>query len=243
MASSAEAGVLAGCTALVTGASGGIGRAVAARLRGAGAWVAMVARREGPLRAAAEEIGGHPIPADVTDAAAVHRLAEYLVELLGGVGPTLVVNAAGAFQLAPVAETDPEVFDEQVAVNLRAPFLLMRAFLPRMLARGSGHIVTIGSVAGRRAFPHNGAYAASKFGVRGLHAVLDVELRGTGVRATLIEAGATATPLWDRIDPGRHPDVPSPAAMLLPEAVADAVFYAVTQPPGVDVRSIVVERA
>ena len=243
MAWSAEGGVLAGTTALVTGASGGIGRAVAARLRAAGAWVAMVARREGPLRAAAEAIGGHPIPADVTDAAAVHRLAEYLVALLGGAGPGVVVNAAGSFHLALVAETDPEIFDEQLAVNLRAPFLVMRAFLPRMLARGSGHIVTIGSVAGRRAFPHNGAYAASKFGVRGLHAVLDVELRGTGVRATLIEPAATATPLWDRIDPSRHPGVPARESMLSPEAVADAVLYAVTQPPEVDVRRVLLERA
>jgi hypothetical protein len=90
-----------------------------------------------------------------------------------------------------------EAFDRMIAVNLRAAFLLMRAFVPGMLARGRGHIVTIGSVAGRQAFPSNGAYSASKFGVRGLHAVLAAELRGTGVRATFVEPAATDTPLWD----------------------------------------------
>ncbi|HEX7117629.1 MAG TPA: SDR family oxidoreductase [Longimicrobiales bacterium] len=240
--SSVDGGVLAGRTTLVTGASRGIGRAVAARFREAGAWVAMVARGEAALRAAAEEVDGHAVPADVSDAGSVHRLAAYLDEVLGGEAPDIVVNAAGAFELAPLAETDPESFDRHLAVNLRAPFLVIRAFLPAMLERGSGHVVTLGSVAGRQAFPHNGAYSASKFGVRGLHAVLDAELRGTGVRSTLVEPAATDTPLWDAIDFARHPGLPPREAMLSPDAVADAVVYAVTRPPEVDVRTIRIER-
>lgn len=242
MGSAAEKGVLAGRTALVTGASRGIGRAIAARFCEAGAWVAMVARGEAALREAAAEVGGHAVPADVSDPGSVNRLAEYVVEVLGGEAPDIVVNAAGIFELAPVAETDPESFDRHLAVNLRAPFLVIRAFLPAMLARGSGHVVTLGSVAGRRAFPHNGAYAASKFGVRGLHEVLDEELRGTGVRSTLVEPAATDTPLWDRIDYTRHPGLPPREAMLSAEAVADAVLFAVTRPPEVDVRTIRIER-
>lgn len=234
--------MLEGRTAVVTGASRGIGLAVARRFRSAGAWVAMVARGEAVLRSEAESIGGHAIPADIGDPVSLARLTETVVDLLGGQVPDLLVNAAGAFHLAPVAETDPADLDRMLDVNLRAPFLLMRAFLPGMLERRSGHLVTIGSIAGRHGFPHNGAYSASKFGVRGLHAVLDAELRGTGVRATLIEPAATDTPIWDSIDRDRHPGLPPREAMLSAEAVADAVVYAVTRPPEVDVRTMIVER-
>jgi NADP-dependent 3-hydroxy acid dehydrogenase YdfG len=111
-----------------------------------------------------------------------------------------------------------------------------------MLERGSGHLVTIGSVAGRQGFAHNAAYSASKFGVRGLHAVLDAELRGTGVRSTLVEPAATDTSLWDDIDPERSPGLPPRERMLRPDAVALAVLFAVTSPAEVDVRNIILDR-
>lgn len=225
----------------MTGASSGIGLATCHALAGAGARLWLVARTEAPLRAAAAAVGGRPLVADVSDAGAVARLHEQVVEEAGGV-PDVVVSAAGAFALAPVAETPVAAFDRMLAVNLRAPFLVARAFLPGMLARGSGHLVTIGSVAGRVAFPHNGAYSASKFGVRGLHAVIDSELRGTGVRATLVEPAATDTPLWDAVDAAAHPGLPPRAAMLPVAAVADAVLYALTRPPEVDVRVVTLER-
>jgi NADP-dependent 3-hydroxy acid dehydrogenase YdfG len=182
------------------------------------------------------------IPADLADPAAVERVVAESTEAFGGAAPDIVVSAAGAFALAPLAETDPASFDRILAVNLRAPFLLIRGFLPGMLARGSGDLVTIGSVAGRHAFPHNGAYSASKFGVRGLHAVLDAEVRGSGVRAVLVEPSATDTGLWDSIDFGRNPGLPPRSAMLSAAAVADAVVYAVTRPREVALRTLVVER-
>jgi NADP-dependent 3-hydroxy acid dehydrogenase YdfG len=225
----------------VTGASGGIGLAICRALASAGASVLLVARRAEPLRAAARAVGGLALPADVTDAGEVERLRARAAAA-GGSEPEIVVGAAGAFELGQVVETPVESFDRMLAVNLRAPFLLARAFLPGMLARRAGHFVTIGSVAGRVAFPENGAYSASKFGVRGLHAVLDAELRGTGVRATLVEPGATDTALWDGIDRRRHRGLPERAAMLAPEAVAAAVMFAVTRPPGVDVRTLLLER-
>jgi NADP-dependent 3-hydroxy acid dehydrogenase YdfG len=234
--------MLSGRLAVVTGASRGIGLAVARRFREAGATVALVARGAAQLRTAAAEIGGVAFPADIADPGAVEGLAAELGAAFGGDTPDILVNAAGTFALAPLAETDPVSFDRILAVNLRGPFLLIRAFLPGMLERGAGDIVTIGSVAGRHAFPHNGAYSASKFGVRGLHAVLDAEIRGSGVRATLVEPAATDTPLWDAIDFGRHPELPPRAAMLSPEAVADAVVYAVTRPPEVALRLLAVER-
>lgn len=235
--------MLSGQSALVTGASRGIGLAIARSLAGAGASVVLVARGEAALRAAAEEVGGLALPADISDPAGVEALVEAVGEAFGASAPQILVNAAGVFELAPLAETDPSAFDRALAVNLRGPFLLIRAFLPGMLARGSGHVVTIGSVAGRLAFPSNGAYSASKFGVRGMHAVLDAELRGSGVRATLVEPAATDTPIWDTIDRDRNPGLPPRAAMLTPEAVADAVLYAVTRPPEVALRTIAVERA
>ena len=234
------AGTMHGKTALVTGASRGIGLAVARALVAEGAWVGMVARTAEPLARAAEEAGGHAVPADVSTTAGVHTLATYVGELLGD-APDLVVSAAGAFSLARLDRAEPEDFDRQLAANLRGPFLLVRAFLPAMLRRGAGHLVSIGSVAGRTAFAENGAYSASKFGLRGLHEVLLQEIRGTGVRATLVEPAATDTPLWDPIDPDARADLPSRASMLRPEDVARAVLFAAQQPPSVQISSIAVE--
>ncbi|HEX2093773.1 MAG TPA: SDR family oxidoreductase [Longimicrobiaceae bacterium] len=234
--------LLKGKTALVTGASRGIGLAVARELVRAGAWVGMVARTQVDLTRSAREVGGHAISADITSPSAVHGLTGYVTELLGD-APDIVVNSAGVFALAPIAKTDPDTFDRQIAVNLRGPFLLVRAFLPLMLKRRSGHIVNIGSVAGRVAFPENGAYSASKFGLRGLHEVLAQEVRGTGVRATLVEPGATDTPLWDPIDPDARPDLPSRAQMLSAEDVARAVVFAAGQPAGVEIPLIAVQAA
>jgi NAD(P)-dependent dehydrogenase (short-subunit alcohol dehydrogenase family) len=235
MASSAER------SALVTGASRGIGLAVAQALSDGGWRLAIVARDASALRHAAEKTGALPLPADVSDAGDVERLRVEVHERFAG-PPYAVVNCAGAFDLAPVADTDVDSFDRQLAANLRGPFLLIRAFLPAMLDRRSGHIVSIGSVAGRRALPHNGAYAASKFGLRGLHEVLDLELRDTGVRSTLVEPAATATTAWDAIDRERTPGLPATDDMLAPEAVADAVVYALTRPEDTDIPLLAIER-
>jgi len=241
MASSADT-PLAGRTAVVTGATGGIGRSIARRLAAGGARLALVARDTDRLDAIASETGGLAVACDVSAAAAVAALARRLHETWSD-GPDIVVNAAGAFALAPVAGTRPEQFERHLAVNLRGPFLMMRAFLPAMLGRAAGHIVSIGSVAGRQAFPDNGAYSASKFGLRGLHAVLDQELRGTGVRATLVEPAATDTPIWDGIDRAAHPGLPGRERMLDADAVADAVLFALTRSPETGIPTISVERS
>lgn len=233
---------MAGRTVLVAGASRGIGLAVSREMARAGAWVGMVARGREELARAAQEAGGHAIPADVSTPAGVHALSAYVTELLGD-APDVVVHSAGTFLLRPVAETSPDDFDAVLAANLRGPFLLVRAFLPLMLARGAGQVVLLGSVAGRVAFPGNGAYSASKYGLRGLHEVLLQELRGTGVRATLVEPAATDTPLWDPHDPDARSDLPSRSAMLRPEDVARAVLYVASQPAHVQVPFLAVEAA
>lgn len=239
----ADAGTrLHGRIALVTGASRGIGLAVARQCAEAGARVGMVARTEAVLRAAAEAVGGHAIPADIASPAGVQHLAAAVTDRWGRV-PDLLINCAGVFSLAPLADTEPAEFERHLAVNLRGPFLLMRAFLAGMLSRGTGHIINVGSVAGRLALPGNAGYGASKFGLRGLHEVLAEEVRGTGVRATLIEPSATDTPLWDGLDPDNRTDLPSRAQMLRPEDVARTVLFAATQPLNVEISLLAVRAA
>ena len=218
----------------MTGASRGIGRAVARRLSRNGAEVHLLARSADELQLLAAELGGRAWPADLTDDAEVWNVIELLRESLGG-APDIVVNAGGVFSVAPIHETSVAAFDECIATNLRGTFLVLRCLLPDFLARGRGTIVNVGSVAGREAFPNNGAYSASKFGLRGLHEVLVEELRGTGVRATLLEPGATNTGLWDPLDPDSNPQLPDRETMLRPEDVADAVVFVATRSEGVQI--------
>ncbi len=234
---------LEGRTALVTGASRGIGRAAAVALARAGARLHLLARSRDALEALADELDGAvPLPADLTREESLAPALDDLLETLGG-PPDVVVSAAGAFDLAPVALTEPGAMERSWRVNLHAPFLLLRRLLPGMLERDSGTVVHMGSVAGRVALPGNAAYASSKFGLRGLHEVLLEEIRGTGVRATLIEPAATDTALWDPLDPDADPDLPDRSAMLRPEDVAGAVLFAATRPPGVALPLLQIRRS
>jgi NADP-dependent 3-hydroxy acid dehydrogenase YdfG len=236
--------VLAGRTALVTGASRGIGLACARRLAAAGARVAMLARTEETLRAAARDIGldALPVVCDVSRPDSAHAAVQEVESAFGG-APDILVNNAGLFTLAPLEATSPAAFARTVDTNLVAPFTIVHAFLPAMRARQSGHILTIGSIADRVALPENVAYAASKFGLRGLHEVLRAELRGSGVRASLVSPGPVNTPLWDPVDPNRRTDLTPRAMMLSPEAVADAVLYVLAQPPDVNVDELRLSRS
>jgi len=112
-----------------------------------------------------------------------------------------------------------------------------------MRGRGSGHVVTIGSIADHLAFAENVAYAASKFGARAVHEVLRQELRGSGVRVSLVSPGPVDTALWDAIDPDSRADLTPRARMLRPEAVAGTVLFVVTRPPEVNVDEVRVSRA
>jgi NADP-dependent 3-hydroxy acid dehydrogenase YdfG len=231
-------------TAVVSGASRGIGAAVSKMLIAEGARVAMLARSEMALHDAARSLGDAalPIVCDVSDPAAIDTMSDLVRRELGD-APDLVVNNAGLFRLAAVHLTDPADFAAALDVNLVAPFRLLRAFLPAMRERRHGHIVSIGSIADRMAFPENGAYAASKFGLRGLHQVLRAELAGSGVRATLVSPGPVDTPLWDEVNPDTRPGFTPRAAMLRPDAVAAAVLYAISQPADVNVDELRLSRS
>lgn len=209
--------------ALVTGASRGIGLAVAEALQGAGARVVRLART-----LADRDDGFFDLRCDVTVPDEVSRAIGCVLERVGV--PRIVVNNAGAFLLKPLVDTTPEEFQQQLAVNVVAPFLVTRALLPHLVRVGEGHIVTIGSIADHQAFRGNAAYGASKYGLRGLHEVLAAEVAGTGIRTSLVSPGPTDTRLWDPIDPDRRDDLPQRADMLQPEDVADAVLFVVTRP-------------
>ena len=145
------------------------------------------------------------------------------------------------FSLDPVERTSDEELARNLDVNLKGTVHTVRAFLAGMKARGSGTIVNVSSVAGRKAFAENGAYSASKFGVRGFHEVLLEELRGTGVRATLLEPAAVDTPVWDAIDRSVHRGLPSRSQMLRPSEVADLVVFVAGLDPRIQIPVLPVE--
>ena len=227
--------ILHGRRILVTGASRGIGAAVARVVAAAGAHTVLVARSAGPLQEMAASLANAQAhPADLADAAAVARLAAEAPERLGGPIEVLI-NNAGIFTLAPVTATDDATIDAMLALNVAAPFRLLRSVLPAMRAAGTGHVITIGSVADRTTFAENGLYAATKYGARALHEVVRQELKGTGVRTTLISPGPTDTPLWNPIAPDTRPGFTPRSGMLAPESVADAVLWALTRGDAVNI--------
>ena len=239
------AGPLAGQTALVTGASRGIGLATAASLAAAGARVALVARSSADLERHAAELGGGAlaITCDVTDARSVDAALRLLHDQFGAAAPDLLVNNAGVFAVRPFERTSPESFVHTLGVNLAAPFRFAQALVPGMKGRGRGHLVTIGSVADHLPFSGNAAYAASKRGARGLHEVLRLELRGSGVRVTLVSPASVDTDLWSDVNLMARTDMPARHQMLDGQAVADAVCYAVTQPADVNVDELRLSRS
>jgi len=237
---------LSGRTALVTGASAGIGRAIALSLSRAGAAVAVTARRAERLEALCEEIrshGGHALPlaADAASLEEVQAVVARTTAELGGLD--ILVNNAGIMKISPITENRIEDWTRMVDVNVKGVLHFLSASLPHMLEQKSGHIVSIGSVAGRRPFPGAAVYSATKFAMRSLGWGLHLELGNAhGIRVTDIQPGYVATELIDD-----QPDLKaawddawSGLRTLQPEDVARAVEFAVTAPDHVSVSEILV---
>jgi short-subunit dehydrogenase len=183
---------------LVTGASRGIGEAIARSFAGAGASVALVARSEGPLKELAAELGGTAFPTDLADPVATGALIER-VEADGGPVDVLVNNAgidlAGAFTAAGPADLE-QIF----RVNLITPVQLCRQVIPGMLSRGGGHIVNVSSLAGTAMFPGLVAYSSTKAGLTHFTSGLRADLKGLPVKSTVVELGPIPTDMLDHVD-------------------------------------------
>ncbi len=182
--------------ALVTGASRGIGRAIARRLAKGGAKVALCARSVEDLQTLATEIeaaGGTAlvVPCDVAQSAQVAGAVSAAQEAFGGID--VLVNNAGVVARGPLAEMTEAVYDEVLDVNLKGPYLFCRAVLPQMLARRHGRIVNVGSISATLGTAGMTAYCASKWGLLGLSKALAEELRGTGVSVTSVLPGSVDT--------------------------------------------------
>jgi NADP-dependent 3-hydroxy acid dehydrogenase YdfG len=213
---------LNGKVALVTGASGGIGAAVARSLHEGGASVGLLSRR-------GEDLGlerALGIECDVGDRAAVERATAQVVERFGRLD--IAVANAGLGAYGSFLELDPEQLEAMIDVNLKGTLYTAAATLPHLIASGEGDFIALASVAGVRAFPGEAVYNASKFGQVGFTRALDHELREQGVRATCICPGGVRTEF--AIGSGREKGDPELEAMMSAEEVADVVLFALTRP-------------
>jgi NADP-dependent 3-hydroxy acid dehydrogenase YdfG len=213
---------LEGKVALVTGASGGIGAAVARRLHEAGASVGLLSRRGDGLGLER----GLGVVCDVRDRRAVGAAVDDVVERFGRLD--IAVANAGVGAYGPFLELDPERLEAMIDVNLKGTLYTAAATLPHLIAAGEGDFVSLASVAGLRAFPGEAVYNASKFGQVGFTRSLDHELRERGVRATCISPGGVRTDF--AIGAGREEGDPELEGMLTADEVADVVLFAVTRP-------------
>lgn len=222
-----------GSTALVTGASSGIGAATVRSLATAGFEVVAAARRLERCEELAREVGGRALRLDVTDADSVAELAEALPEL-----SVLVNNAGGALGLEPVAEADEENWRRMYDSNVLGVMRVTKALLPALERSGNGFVVVVGSVAGVEVYPGGGGYTAAKHAVNALTRTLRLELLGKPVRVSEVAPGMVETEFSlvrfegdeeraNRVYEGTHP--------LGAEDVADAIAYVVTRAPHVDI--------
>jgi 3-oxoacyl-[acyl-carrier protein] reductase len=222
---------LNGICAVVTGAGKGIGRAVALALAAEGANVFGVARTESDLLTLEKEAKAlkgkfTPFVADVADEEKIHFLFEGIRKWVERMDA--LVNAAGVGTFGP-SETYPvEEWRRALETNLTGSFVCAREAIRLMKPQGSGQIVNLSSIAGKRGFPQSAAYCASKWGVLGMSQALSEELRGSGVKVTALCPGATDTDFW-----GRMPFSPDPDRMMKPEQVAGVVLSLLKQPPSV----------
>ncbi len=225
-------------TAVVTGASSGIGAATATRLAAEGFHVVVGARRLDRLAEVAEPLGATALPLDVTDTDSVEAFCAQVPEC-----HLLVNNAGGALGRDSIAEADEARWQAMYDSNVLGVLRMTRALLPKLIASGDGHVITIGSIAAIEPYPGGGGYNAAKFAVRGVMGVLRHELLGEPVRVTEIDPGMVETEFslvrFDG-DRARADAVYEGMTPLTAADVADCVAWAATRPSWVNIDQIVV---
>lgn len=210
--------------AVVTGASSGIGEATARALAANGARVVLMGRNRARLDAVVAELRsrgekGDAYVADLAEPRAVATTAQAVVSVLGV--PDILVNNAGAGRWLPIVETTEDEAGQMIAVPYLAAFNLSREFLGGMIARGTGHIVNVTSVASRLAWPGAVAYTAGRWAMEGFTAALRADLYGSGIRVTSAMFGTVESPYWEH-NPGSRERLPSQAKRIRPLTTKDA---------------------
>ena len=228
-------------TAVVTGASSGIGAATARALAAEGFHVYCAARRTERVFELAEEIGGTPVTVDVTSEDSVAALASTVGDRLD----VLVNNAGGAFGSAPVAEADAEQWRAMYEVNVIGLMLVTRALLPALKASGAGVICNVGSTAGRIAYEGGAGYTAAKHGTQVVTETLRLELFDQPVRVCEVAPGMVRTDEFSLVRFGGDQDKADAVYAgvrepLVAEDVADAISWVVTRPPHVNIDELVI---
>ncbi|MDE3003926.1 MAG: SDR family NAD(P)-dependent oxidoreductase [Gemmatimonadota bacterium] len=232
---------------LITGASAGIGEACARHFAAQGAHVLLSARRLDRIQTLASElttahgIETHTAAVDVTDRDAV---STYVEDLVGeGLVPDVLINNAGkAKGLDTVQEGNLDHWDEMIDTNVKGLLYVTRAVLPHMIARDSGHVINIGSIAGRWVYPKGAVYNATKFAVRALSEAMNIDLLGTNIRVSSVDPGLAETEFSEvRFDGDteRAKSVYSDTVPLTADDIADAVLYVANTPPHVDIFNLV----
>lgn len=230
--------------AVITGASAGIGAAIARRLHEEGARVIVAARRAERLRTLTQELG-EPSAYHELDVAQAESVAAFVSWVLASHGaPDILVNNAGlARGLAPVVSASEADWREMMEANVMGLMRLTRAFLPGMLERGSGDLVQMSSIAGVQPYPNGAGYCASKAAVEAFSLALRRELVGTGVRQLVIQPGMAETEFSEvrfHGDASRAKDVYRGVAPLSAGDIAECVCFALTRPPHVSIQTLLI---
>ncbi|MDR3199854.1 MAG: SDR family NAD(P)-dependent oxidoreductase [Spirochaetales bacterium] len=239
---------LKGKTVLVTGATSGIGEACAAAFASKGSGLVLTARRKELLEKKAEEIKkqyGVPVEAfvfDVRSRKAVFAFAEELAAKK--LVPDVLVNNAGlARGLSKIQDGDVDEWEEMIDTNVKGLLYVSRAILPRMIERNSGHVVNIGSLAGRIVYPSGNVYNATKFAVDALSQAMNLDLAGTNIRVSLIEPGIVKTnfsAVRFSGDESKAAAVYDGVRYLTGRDIADAVLYIVQAPDNVNIQNLLI---
>lgn len=226
----------------ITGASSGIGTATARAFARDGHQLVLAARRVERLRVLAAELAvpSHLLELDVRDRGAVHRAFSALPVPFDAI-EVLVNNAGLSRGLDPIHEGSQDDWDEMIDTNVKGLLYVTRAVLPGMVARGRGHVINIGSLAGHETYQRGNVYCASKAAVRTLNKAMRLDLHGTGIRVTEVAPGLVPTEFSEvrfHGDRARATKVYEGTRPLRAEDVAEAVVWCATRPPSVNVEEL-----
>lgn len=234
---------LANKTALITGASSGIGHTTAHQLADVGCNLVLSARSEDKLNDLKQNLSKkYPnlkftvIPCDVSDSSAVEALISGAIKEHGQID-ILINNAGVAPKIGLLQEISLEDIDRTIDINLKGAIYTMRAVIPEMINNGGGTIININSIAGKTAFPYWSIYDASKFGLTAITNAVADEQASNNIKVVGIHPGAVNTNIWDSIDLGDEPDFDG---MLDPEQIAETILYVLNQPEKALVKEITI---